>query len=316
MKTTGKSAFTLLELIVVIGIIAILMGVALSQFGGSTESAKAAKCETNMRNLVTAAHTCAMEEDNGHFPAAESFSYRYISVSSSTRGYKSRIGWISGSETRPKHSKESIAFMPVPFNSANDISLRYALTNGCGGAMWKAMGANRTAYQCPVHAEAVRNAFKGDKSRKGIPGWSYVMNRWFGYSYDRCWGQKKNDLSINGKTRDAARLLMFAELQAISINLPNCNEIDIKSRGDLKADPPASDAILDYTKGETIGFNHKTGNRGVTGHVAFADGHVEKIQYPRSDSQLNPLALTKALCLGHEITLIKGGYKDLQPSLD
>ena len=140
------------------------------------------------------------------------------------------------------------------------------------------------------------------------------MNRWFG-SID-FWGMSKNSLKFNDKTRDPARLLMFAELQAISINVPGCDEIDIESRGDLKADPPAADAVLDYTKGETIGFNHKTGNRGVTGHVAFTDGHVEKIQYPRSGSELNPLALTKALCLGHEISLIKGGYKDLQSGLD
>ena len=52
-------------MLVVIGIIGILMGVALTQFGGSTESAKAAKCESNMKNLVTAAHTCALQQDDG-----------------------------------------------------------------------------------------------------------------------------------------------------------------------------------------------------------------------------------------------------------
>ena len=301
MKTTGKSAFTLLELIVVIGIIGLLMGVALTQFGGSTESAKAAKCETNMRNLVTAANTYAMEEKNGYFPPAGSFSYRYVNHKKAKVEYHNyRIGWIAGSENRRGPNNDfvtdnPVAFAPIPFN-ADELSLRNALTNG---SIWKAMGGARTAYQCPIHAEAMR------KYHKRSPGWSYAMNMRFGYDKE---GYKH--YAINKEVSDASRLLMFAELQGAVIDVPGCvlqiGKDELKNR--LKEGAPKADAVLDYTT-EVIGFNHKLGTRGMSGHVAFTDGHIEKLLCPKSGS-LNDL--TEALCLGHEISYDGKAYEDRQ----
>jgi prepilin-type N-terminal cleavage/methylation domain-containing protein len=302
MKTTGKSAFTLLELIVVVGIIGILMGVALTQFGGSTESAKAAKCETNMRNLVTAAHTCALEQQDGFFPPAGSFSYPYVNHKKAELEYHNyRVGWISGSENRrgPHNdgiTKDAVKFVPIPFN-ADELSLRHALTNGCNGSMWKAMGGARTAYQCPVHAEAARKLLKHQ------PGWSYVMNKRFGNDED-----DYRKYSINKDVANASRLLMFAELQGANFKAPGYDEINATSF--LKADVPAADAILDFTK-ENIRFNHKVGKRGITGHAAFTDGHVEKLFYPKSGGGISLLKLTEALCKGHEISYDGKGYTDL-----
>ena len=299
MKTKAKSAFTLLEMLVVIGIIGVLMGVIISQFGGATESAKAAKCETNMRNLVTAAHSCALEEENGHFPPAGSYSYEYIDHKKAEVVYHNyRVGWISGSERRPGVSKSPIAFQAIPFN-ADETTLRYALTNGCRGAMWKAMGASRTAYQCPVHAEAVRKEFGH------MPGWSYAMNMDFGYdNNEHKWWGKTKDLT-NG-----SRMLMFAELQGADIDESGYDPI--KARKYIRAGVPVADAVLDYRNNESIGFNHKTSKRGVSGHVAFADGHVERLFYPKSGSGLSLQKLTEALCKGHEVSFDGKGYTDLQ----
>jgi prepilin-type N-terminal cleavage/methylation domain-containing protein len=307
MKTTGKSAFTLLELIVVIGIIGLLMGVALSQFGGSTESAKAAKCETNMRNLVTAAHTCAMEEPNGFFPPAGSFSYRYVNHKKAKVEYHNyRIGWIAGSENRrgPNNdgiTDDAVKFAPIPFN-ADELSLRNALTNG---SIWKAMGGARSAYQCPVHAAAVQKVLT--ESSPTAPGWSYAMNMRFGND-----DTKNNHYSINKEVSNASRLLMFAELQGAVIDVPGCvlqiGKDELKNR--LKEGAPKADAVLDYTT-EVIGFNHKLGKRGMSGHVAFTDGHIEKLLCPKSGG-LSLQKLTEALCLGHEISYDGKGYTDLQ----
>lgn len=302
MKTTGKSAFTLLEMLVVIGIIGILMGVALTQFGGSTESAKAAKCESNMRNLVNAAHTCALQQEDGWFPPAGSYSYQYVNHKKAEVEYHNyRVGWISGSEYRPGISQNPIGWQPIPFN-ADELILRHALTNGNRGAMWTAMSGSRTAYQCPVHAEAAR------KLLGHMPGWSYVMNRDFGCALD----SDASNYKWRGYTKDksnASKLLMFAELQGADITAQGYEPI--KAASYLKAGVPLADAILDY-KNETIGFNHKIGTRGFTGHVAFTDGHVEKLFYPRSGSGLSLLKLTEALCKGHEISYDGKGYKDLQ----
>ena len=124
MKTTGKSAFTLLEMLVVIGIIGVLMGVIITQFGGATESAKAAQCETNMKNLVTAAHSCALSQQDGFFPPASSFWYEQPNHKTFKMTYPRRIGWISGSErndamsvspeTRNRCSTRSRTATPAP----------------------------------------------------------------------------------------------------------------------------------------------------------------------------------------------------------
>ena len=300
MKTTGKSAFTLLEMLVVIGIIGVLMGVIISQFGGATESAKAAQCETNMRNLVTAAHTCATGGD-GEFPPASSFSYHVPDETHGDLMYHSRVGWIAGSEHRPYTTQNPVKFISVPFNDGNEENIRNALTNGYRGIMWKAMGSSREAYQCPVHAAACR------KVNGHMPGWSYVMNMDFGYDKEKShgwWAVKKHEL------QNAAKKLMFAELQGADIDETGYDKVDAKKF--LGASGDQADAKLDYTKKEVIGFNHKTSKRGIYGHVAFADGHVERLACPRSGSGMSLADLTKALCQGHEISFDGKGYTDLQ----
>ena len=324
MKTTGKSAFTILELLVVIGIIGILMGVIISQFGGATESAKAARCETNMKNLVNAAHACAVEDPDGNFPPASSFSYRQVDTSSAKLVYHNyRIGWIAGSERREGPSnnyvtKNRVAFRPIPFNADYDTQLQ-ALKGGVynyhtkrTGSMWKAMGANRTAYQCPVHSEA---ALKINHQR---PGWSYVMNKEFGNDDDehRFW-QNIDSITIaenknSARTaRNASKVLMFAELQAVKIN--DAGRVDKNNPYDesrIKAGGEMADAVLDYEK-ESIGFNHQIGNQRIAGHVAFADGHVARLTY--ATTGLSMMKLTEALCKGHEVSYTTSqGYRDLQ----
>ena len=65
-----KKGFTLVELLVVIGILGILSAVLIGSFAGGTESARAVKCLTNMRNLATACQTYGMSY--GFYPLAGS----------------------------------------------------------------------------------------------------------------------------------------------------------------------------------------------------------------------------------------------------
>ena len=306
MKTTGKSAFTLLEMLVVIGIIGVLMGVIISQFGGATESAKAAQCGTNMKNLVTAAQACALEQQDGFYPAAGSFCYERVDHKSVKIKYPRRIAWISGSEGNGGGDSK-LSFQPIPFNSSSKEDILRALTNGVNGSMWKAMKGNRTAYQCPVHSEAVRKAIGTP------PGWSYVMNCEFGREGSSktgdFFGQTQTSISIGGRSCNAEKVLMFAELQGADVNEPGCDPIQADSY--IKASGRQADGMLEYDKGESIGFNHKTTKRGYSGHVAFADGHVERLAYPKSGSGLSINDLTRKLCRGHEITFDGKGYADL-----
>ena len=57
-----KKGFTLIELIVVIGIIMVLAASLLVVSGGITESARASKCQANMRSLSQACYSIALAE--------------------------------------------------------------------------------------------------------------------------------------------------------------------------------------------------------------------------------------------------------------
>ncbi len=308
MKTKTQLGFTLIEMIVVLAIIGTLLGIVISQFGGATESAKAAQCEANLKNIATAAHTCAQAQKDGFFPPAGSF--WYIEYSHKGKGgvsYPRRIGWISGSEP---NDGGKINQSSIPYYDERDPksqgSAFYAITNGARGEMWREL-KSQNVYMCPIHAAAVR-----DKTGK-YPGWSYVMNRDFGmkdHGGGGWFGQTLSSISIEGHSRDHSKVLMFAELQGIDITKKDGDYSPV--RANLRPGMDEADAILDYKKNESIGFNHKVDKRKVCGHVAFADCHVEKFNCPKSSSSLNREDLTKKLCRGHEISSDgQGKYTDL-----
>ena len=303
MKTKNKSAFTLIEMIVVLAIIGTLLGIVISQFSGATESAKAAQCEANLKNLATALLSCAAAQKDGFFPPAGSFWYREFSHKG--KGgvtYPRRVGWISGSEGNEAGQRK---FDPIPFydnmnpNSKNGAF--YAVTNGARGEMWREV-KTQSSYMCPIHAAAAH------KKNNCYPGWSYVLNREFGVQDDsgeHWWGQTLTSISLssNGFRSDHSKVLMFAELQGIDINIAGYESVTANLHPSLEK----ADAILDYKNNECMGFNHMVDKRKISGHVAFADGHVEKFNCPKSGSSLDRQALTQALCRGHDISVNGNG---------
>lgn len=284
-----RRGFTLLELLVVIGIIGLLAAVTISQFGGVTESAKATQCQTNLRNLAVAVQNIAARDEHGSFPGAGSF--KYLKTANRKLEYPEWKGWISWGHAPDQTSKGGGSV--VPFSSSDDELLRYAVTNG---AIWSAMGGARSSYVCPVHAAlcSKRNARQ--------PGWSYVMNQAFGFDSNYGSGPVMNmgtkSLSdiVNGD-----RLLLFAEIQGR-------DDADRGLVANTDGSGTGGDSVLQYFQNEVIGFNHET-SRGLAGHVAFADGHVETLRYPTGGLSLTEL--TKALCEGHELRFNGKGFEDL-----
>jgi len=235
-------AFTMIELIVVIGILGILMAILIGTFSGSTESARSAKCLANMRNLAMAVQSVGM--GTGDYPYAGSFK-QYKSTGRTVVNTPGWISWTKNGNYQPT-SKEEI---------------EYCITNG---TIWASMKGARDCYVCPVYSE------KG-----GTLSWSYAMNAYFGWEGNG----KTRYHSHHGKGyrsfRRPDRHLLFAEI-ASSSGTGSDAESSAK-----KADPVLQYSGCEGGGDEEIAFNHKDGKYSVA-HVCFADGHVEKLRAPKT----------------------------------
>lgn len=295
----AKYGFTLVELLVVIGIIGILSGVLISALSGTGESALAAKCMSNLRSLATGANSIAME--TGYYPFAGSC--QHTVVGGTRPFYVEQPGWISWlSTSRPFANQPTKAVTGIR-NATFDMDIaseeaRFAITNG---TMYRAVNGNSGTYVCPTLAK------QRSKSRQGAPVWTYVMNAYFGYdtsngSGSGGWGYRRK----YGTLKNADRILMFAEIEpgAGSEDERDCvlnyrATIDGKEYGSEWHGQP-----------EYIGAHHKGPKGRRFAHVVFADGHTEKIQAVGSEEDLQ--TLTAALCEGLDVTFGPNGYEILK----
>lgn len=294
MKKQLKGGFTLIELLVVIGIIAILAATLLAALSSGGDAARNAKCQTNMKNLAAACQTYGMAE--GYYPLAgsvEKMDFSYRSGSNKMEGrYYELTGWISwfsnGAYNGYPAQHMSAQNWFTSAYTENMEEQHYALTNG---VLFKYLSGNRNVYICPEHKR---------KFPQSTPVWSYVMSGYF--EYDNSYGGNmprgkhyhgKRYLSVDR----AERRLLFAEL----------------GWEDLGQNPPAAsgapgrenDCTLQFEDKykEMIGFNHKSGKRDRFANVIFADGHVERLAWPRMGLSSGDLEkLTKWLVNGNDIT--------------
>jgi prepilin-type N-terminal cleavage/methylation domain-containing protein/prepilin-type processing-associated H-X9-DG protein len=100
MQSRKAAAFTLVELLVVIGIIAILVGILLPVIGRAREQAKRVQCASNLRQLSTAfLMYCHENKDWFPFPAvfggpaADQLGYGTLSTPAPTGWPADWIGW-------------------------------------------------------------------------------------------------------------------------------------------------------------------------------------------------------------------------------
>lgn len=310
-----RSGFSLLELLVVIGIIGILSGVMLSTFRGASESARAVKCMTNMRNLAVAAYNCASGGGGieGAFPAAGSYEYRQLRYIKERKGW---ISWLNMAASNPynqkdgKNTKSHVKSSWTPYatyqqGSKSDMDKsRFALTNG---VLWQYAGRTAETYVCPEHVKLCQK-------KKLVPVWSYVMNSYFGYDnknggtvsdQDRPLSNLK---SVGGKSvrLGGDKILLFAELPFVELK-------EIDQNDELQGNSPRFDCTLQYDRAgwssgaESIGFNHKNGKTYVA-HVAFADGHVTKLALPKNANAGTIRDLTTWLCQGDDVSFDSKTY--------
>ena len=308
-----KKGFTLIELLVVIGIIGILAGITLTSFSGGTEAARAAKCMSNMRNLVQGAIAYATRNSESHLPYAGS----HVRMNYKSATYSGYIGWISWLDKDNYYKTSQSQFRKFDTMSAccaNEKDAMFAITNG---TIWKYVGQSRDAYVCPEHLRMAKN--HSAKVR-----FSYAMNAYFGYDKNPGGTSPNSGKSLSSVNAD--RTLMFAELP-FGVAGSSYDTANTLKSGDAAYSSANNDtqldAVLQYGAdyngkaynsswsgtSEAIAFNHKNGKKWCA-HVAFADGHVEKLALVEDgkSSTLNACQLTALLCEGVAVGFDGGGY--------
>ena len=288
-----RKGFTLVELLVVIGIIAVLVAVLAGLFSGSTESARAVKCLANMRNLATIANAIGLESVRaGSNDRGKSY------VRESRGGGDTFVvtkGWLSWDDRDADSITGTSLASPTRLVSAytkDPVLRRWCYKNGSFGGY---VNGNFDVYKCPTHLV---------KMKKENPAWSYVMNANLG------WADKLVHVTPPGYTGTNDRRLLFAELPFLGTegDKPNTSE----SPG------YKNDCTLQFdgcgTEAEYIGFNHRSSQRMICAHVAFCDGHVEKLLWPAGKglTKREVVELTKWLCTGKSISFDGKKYEEVK----
>lgn len=300
-----KKAFTLIELMIVIGILGVLMGVILSQFGGATESSRLAVCQSNMRNLAQACQSAAMS--SGYYPRAATCEYStFESDESDNMVYGLYSGWIGRVDDHQHrgHYGSHVSGQNIGCYHANEEEARQAITNG---TLFASMSYDRKGYVCPSHSrsELVKRA--------GVtPHFSYAMNAYFGYDTSNG-SESTATYGYPGEVafgmNRADRRLLFAEIPFTSAQNANVST----------GDNANLDCVLSYNDGmgasspESIGFNHKSGKLTIA-HVVYADCHTARLNMPKGADEGNIRELTEWLCKGYDVVYVGGHYEKVDDS--
>ena len=289
---TRRAGFTMVEVIVVMGIIAILVAVMMPLLSGNRDSSLTAQCKNNMRNLAQGVLSRAQANSYGHFPSAGL--YRYIdgvNVARKKPIYAPHRPWLSNKgnvgNLNNRLTDDTYTGAVVSFADPEEDT-RVAITNG---VIWHAVGTAYEVYRCPVHA----SNFKKKNGR--LPGWSYMMNQTFGYDSNGngVHGFTARSFGSNIGSHSPDKVLLFAEVQGAKVEDKD-HGITLKAL--LDRDETKTDGILEY-KLEDIGFTHPLGKGRYGGNVAFSDGHVDTITMPTDKNYIKEL--TRYLCQGYDV---------------
>ena len=305
MKTEKQltSAFTLVEMLVVIAIISLVAMSITHAVRGAQRTANAAKCQANMKNLHTAAMSYLADrrgtwgvrddfeklknEDRGTgfwYPRASSYECRWDEWGgdSAVEKYYECHGWISwvpltGKRRneegktpwiRDKFLKSHAEKFYYPANT--DGKMRDAISEGY---LFKYVGKDYATYQCPAHR----------RTEDGLTVYlAYAMNGWF---------RGHSDYSSSARTTKSFTGDVKPSGMALFIEIGDSTESPDRRKGQSATKESGrkpfalkGDGEWEWDLGKEEGrFSHRKGKT-MYCNVIFVDGHAGSIPKDLEDT--------------------------------
>lgn len=311
---SGAGGFTLVELLVVLGIIAVLAAILGPRIGRAMDNAKAQKCRNNLKQLHAAVLSYAADH-GGNLPAAQTFEAKdtknneyYTDNEDGTFRNRGWVAWVpkdrkaeklqstyykdTSSSSKRNNRKESHA---AEFHDDLGVGpdAKFAVENG---ALFDYVG-DMASYVCPLVRAEVAPAleFAPDselaQTENGANIYrTYAMNPYFRCSqrpaYERLLSKVGVSDSYGGHVPEASKLLLFTEVKPSADDPPSRkNRTDEARNGKW-----AHDGCINPTHWNSTGENdemiyavHPT-QKGLDGDdnggkpcalAVFFDGHIE-----------------------------------------
>lgn len=231
-------AFTLIEMLMVILIIAILVALILPAVINSRDKARDVQCRNNLKNL----HQAAMNHlyAYNYLPASRSWEFFFSETGVEPSTWFQNFGWCgwrdwvarNASQTSRRPGKPDpwwgrearFCITNIYTKDSDPLTLDHAQVDKrgdfavMGNVLWEFVGKNEKAYMCPKFKLKVMGANAPDGTQlsdANPPLRSYVMNH-------RAGGVMQRTPSAAGLTlgslTDASRILLFADAHTHNTN--------------------------------------------------------------------------------------------------
>jgi prepilin-type processing-associated H-X9-DG protein/prepilin-type N-terminal cleavage/methylation domain-containing protein len=260
------NGFTILELLVVVGIILVLASILIPVFQSAMEKGREVKCAANLRELQVA--TMNQASYSGRLPFSASFEYEMNYAGN----WLWQPAWVNWLMTNYSHTA-STADKTTYWRGSNAVA---CITNG---TLWRYINDLR-AYLCPTFARP--GVCKVNDAKR-----NYVMNA--GLSYANLYALTTSSRVLLfadgglyvGVPKGAAQYSDQAFLDNLDNPMPGVDFTNSWFYGVINYYfQNATDGMLQgYTNAATSRIIEHIGeyHRNNQGNVVFVDGHVEKV---------------------------------------